>query len=369
MRTRIKRLAALGLLLALLIGVGGSALGTGGTVCFTAINDTLPELSAETMPTFADGKLYAPASLFYSGGLGIFSSYNSEKRMLSMYSGDKFITFYLDKNYCSYDDIIDYGECAISRGGKYCVPVKLICTYFGLSWSYTEGLEYGSLLRICDSSAVLSDARFIEAAESLNLFAQRYDSYTKGGEVQGVTDVPTPVDPVEPTVDPEDVGVRLTVDGITAGTPALLDTMAAYGIKAAFFVTDSDVREHDAILRRIAGEGHAVGVLAHGALPEETADLVFEAARVRPLLLRGAQELADVSGWIVWDGAVDAELDLVRERLLQAEAGDMLCFALDAEQEDAQLIVEFIGENDYSVAAVTETVAAPDYGKDEQNDS
>ena len=42
-------------------------------------------------------------------------------------------------------------------------------------------------------------------------------------------------------------------------TPAILDTLARHGVKAAFFVTGSYVKESPDLVRRIAAEGHILG--------------------------------------------------------------------------------------------------------------
>lgn len=50
------------------------------------------------------------------------------------------------------------------------------------------------------------------------------------------------------------------------GTPKVLDILAGYGVKANFFVIGKHARTHRAVLNRIKGEGHLIGL--HGYLHE-----------------------------------------------------------------------------------------------------
>lgn len=42
-------------------------------------------------------------------------------------------------------------------------------------------------------------------------------------------------------------------------TPALLDVLAAAGVKATFFMIGQEVEKHPQVVRRVAAEGHAIG--------------------------------------------------------------------------------------------------------------
>lgn len=54
---------------------------------------------------------------------------------------------------------------ALSNGVAY-VPVSFVCAQFGLNWSYISGSGCGSICRIRNAGAVLSDAQFLAAAYS-----------------------------------------------------------------------------------------------------------------------------------------------------------------------------------------------------------
>src|SRR5687767_603649 len=55
--------------------------------------------------------------------------------------------------------------------------------------------------------------------------------------------------------------VALTIDDApdSAGTPAILDTLRAYGSRATFFVITGQIPAADSVMARIRREGHEVG--------------------------------------------------------------------------------------------------------------
>jgi peptidoglycan/xylan/chitin deacetylase (PgdA/CDA1 family) len=70
-------------------------------------------------------------------------------------------------------------------------------------------------------------------------------------------------------------------------TPALLDRLAAQGIRATFFVLGRNAAEHPDLVRRMAAEGHDVGhhSFTHGEPTATSAlDLISESRRTARLL-------------------------------------------------------------------------------------
>lgn len=67
---------------------------------------------------------------------------------------------------------------------------------------------------------------------------------------------------VASTQDGEKIVYLTFDDGPTRNTPAILDTLQKYNIKATFFVLDDRMREFPDYLKRIQSEGHAIGL--HG---------------------------------------------------------------------------------------------------------
>ena len=67
------------------------------SVCFTSVNDTIRDLNDETMPFWSDGLLYIPHTAIDDGNvpkeLGIYCSYNREKKIVTLYRMRKVLVF------------------------------------------------------------------------------------------------------------------------------------------------------------------------------------------------------------------------------------------------------------------------------------
>jgi len=89
-------------------------------------------------------------------------------------------------------------------------------------------------------------------------------------------------------------GVALTFDDgpDPAGTPAVLETLAALGWHATFFMLGSQVRRHPGIARLVVDAGHEVAV--HGTIHRN--HLVRTPLGIRRDLRLAAREIAEVTG-------------------------------------------------------------------------
>ena len=194
-KTALSLLCAVALTLTLLV-VPSSA---SGSLFFLSLNDTLPAQSTQTTPIQYNGWVYVPVNVFSSRTTGInFGVYygvteNGSSILLYNLSG-RSITFDLTNGTA----VTSEGETinpsrAIAQNGVYYVPAYPICRYFGLTYSYYS-TDYGPLLRIKDGNAVLSDALFLNSAESI--MRSRANSYAQdntpnggdnGGGSEGVT--------------------------------------------------------------------------------------------------------------------------------------------------------------------------------------
>ena len=188
-KTALSLLCAVALTLTLLV-VPSSA---SGSLFFLSLNDTLPAQSTQTTPIQYNGWVYVPVNVFSSRITGInFGVYygvteNGSSILLYNLSG-RSITFDLTNGTA----VTSEGETinpsrAIAQDGVYYVPAYPICRYFGLTYSYYS-TDYGPLLRIKDGNAVLSDALFLNSAESImrsraNSYAQ--DNTPNGGDNGG----------------------------------------------------------------------------------------------------------------------------------------------------------------------------------------
>jgi len=160
-------------------------------------------------------------------------------------------------------------------------------------------------------------------------------------------------------------------DGPSAGTPAVLDVLRDTNVIATFFVVARNAERHPDTLRRIAREGHAIGV--HGrthrtltfASEQEAADELRSAAatlralgvpvaplyrapkgRMPPAVLRASQRLG-LQPWAwtrgVWDTSRPPAATLVRRSTRFARDGMVLLLHdgyEDASAPDIRSMVE-----------------------------
>lgn len=71
-------------------------------------------------------------------------------------------------------------------------------------------------------------------------------------------------------------------EGLTHGTPAILDVLARRGTSATFFFTGESATKHPEVVRRVSAAGHEVG--CHSLYHETVGDALFDIPGVYPLL-------------------------------------------------------------------------------------
>ena len=309
---------------------------------FISINDQLP---AELINCVAiqGGVIYVPYNLFSNYHMGISYSYFTSASTAYLYTVDKQLFFELNGG-DTYDGLDNhYAGSALWHGGTVYVPLNLIQKFFGgFEFSYYSANEYGNILRINTGAASLSDEEFQRAARDAMrtyylaslmpdpLITPAPDASSSPSASAPVpspavtlqprpeaTPAPTPEPPARPgeTPPPLHAGERLVLG--FAGLPAdrLLNLLAQTGIHSCFFLTAEDIRANPDLVRRIAGEGHALGVLCADTEAEAETDapdalrgaaaLLFEAAHVRTLLAAAApgraadcREAAEAEGMV-----------------------------------------------------------------------
>lgn len=275
-------------------------------VCFIAANEELYKLSSRAY--FQRSGVYVPYDVFKK--FGVYPAYSPYFSTVTLYSASKQLVFDL-ANGDSYDGSGQYYTVSATIiGGQIYVPVDFVCSQFGLTWSYIEGSGYGDICRIKDAGAILDDAAFLSAAS--DIMQKRYNAY-----MESITSTAPPEatpTPTTTTEEPEGPVVCLTFQGLPSD--ALLDTLKEKSAVCGFFLTADEVRAAPDTVRRIVGEGHAVGVLC-GENPAddyaEAAQLIFDAARVHTLLIAAAlpeldgvcRSAAEENGLVFWDYDID----------------------------------------------------------------
>ena len=268
MKLRITAAVCAVLMVFFLLPLALSAAAAADKVYFMAVNETVLDLSDDTMPRVVSGVLYVPYTLFdpntAGAGLGVFSSYNRTTGKVVIYSRSTSLTFDLNTDTSTAQGVV-YREKAIIRNSMVFVPVDAVCQYFGLEWSLLT-VEYGYVVRVKSSAAVLDDRGFTEAA----YFAvrSRYSSY-----IQSKTPVESPSAPPEETVPSQPAegsdggemeGARVYLafrmeDG--GGLDELLGRMERYGVYGVFFCRPEQMKNRDDDIRTLTAAGHRIGLL------------------------------------------------------------------------------------------------------------
>lgn len=260
MRRRI-----LALLCAVLLTIQMASLSAqaAGTVYFTAINETVLELSDATMPFWSGGYLYVAGSLFESKELETGYFYNAAKNMAVVYSKrTASYALFFDLNRDSVDSADGYGYYppAIARNGTIFLPVGMVSSYFNLTYTNSK-VPNGYLIRVRSGSAVLSDREFIDAAgPRMN---SRYEDYQAArADAQPAQPEPPEISGGEPPA-AEGQTLRLCFRMGEPGAVAdLLNALDSAGAVGTFYLTAEEIRASGDLVRRMAATGHSLGLAA-----------------------------------------------------------------------------------------------------------
>lgn len=294
-----------------------------GSIYLTAVNENLLELTSDTMPTWSGGVLYVPYTVFdasYTGiSLGISSSYSRDSGTVTLYNLQQMLVFDLNRGTC-YNPLTEdvLSSRAILRNGRPYVPVDTVCSFFGLTYSIID-IDEGYIVRVKSSAVVLSDARYVDAAQ--NSIRSRLRDYYQANQGQLTPGVlppsyqPDDPDPEVPaTEDPENTDVTPIYLGFqckdTQGLKEILDALEAENQRAVFFFSAQELEREDDLLYRILGSGHSVGLTAQGRTASATGQMLDQANQILAqvgytrtsiaLVPEGQREELEESGWVCW---------------------------------------------------------------------
>lgn len=255
-----------------------------GKLTFISINDTLPPELINCV-SYTSGGTYVPYYIFSNYGFGISASTNSDNA-LTLSSGDRTLYFDLDDGSCHDGDDYHYSVSAFSRNGTMYVPLGFVCRFFGtINYSTIAGNDYGSILRLTTTGAVLTDAEFLRAAE--NAMRTFYNNYQSGNGTS----------PIAPEDDsPLHQNDRILMRFVGIPSDATLNLLSQNHVKATVFLTAEDIMGAPDTVRRISCEGHTLGVYCESDLAteyEECAALLFEVCRANTILVSSGNSYAD----------------------------------------------------------------------------
>lgn len=311
-----KKRPVLPLVLAVILAVGmfQPMPAAAANLYFTGINDSVAPLTSSSMPYWSGGTLYVPYTVFDANqngvgvSLGLYTSYNHRSHIVTIFNLKQMLVFDLERGTCR-DDMTGaaYDARAVMRYGKPYVPLYVVCSVFGLEYSYNQ-LSYisqGYLVRIKSADAVLDDGLFIDRAQEL--INNRLRDYTQSLSPAETT--PTvPVSPSgPPEVDGSNVATYLAFRCESAdGLSAILNTLDGTGQYALFFLAPQVIEEEGGLVRRILGTGHSVGILAWEGEKEALGRgrlALEELAHTRTTLAYvpdGARAGLEGQGWVCW---------------------------------------------------------------------
>ncbi len=342
----------------LFLGLAWPIPASAANLYFTAINNSVAPLSSNTMPFWSGGAIYVPYSIFDANlnginvSLGLYTSYNRSNNTITLFNLRQMLVFDLSKGTC-WDEMTGttYSARAVMRGGTAFLPLNMVSSFFGLSYSYNQlpYISQGYLVRIKSADAVSDDASFIDAAQTV--INNRLRDYTQSlspadttnpsvkpgtnpgpGTSPGTTPGTTPgtgtgtnpgttpgtnpgtTSPTTPPAAPEEPDETETVAYLALrcesaeGLAAAMNALDAAGRSAVFFLTPRLLEEEGDLVRRALGTGHSVGILADSGEPVEEllargAAALEMSARTRTTLAcvpAGQRAALKEAGWVCW---------------------------------------------------------------------
>lgn len=346
------------------------------TVYFTSVNDTILNLSDDTMPFWQGGTLYVPHTAIDDGKmpkeLGIYCSYNREKQLVTLIQSRKVLIADVAAGTIYDRDETYYAGKAVVHGDIAFLPIDSVAKYFDLQYSYTK-VTNGYLVRIKDSSAVLPDSKFIDAAAAP--MAQRYSQYEKTHTSGGGTDGPD--------------GSGSDSAALRTAYPAFLVSdvsasealLTVLGSGAATFIFDaSALALTDDLLRHIVASGSTLALRIDASVSaEKTIDAIVRAndalwaacnSKTRLVLLDNAAETVteavEAAGYCPVSFALDYSEALpsaarAANGILSRADGKNVCTVLLGRDIDVQsamsAIVSTLRTNNCAVARLNEVAA------------
>ena len=357
-----RRRVSVCLLAVLILALAAPSVLAEDTIFFTAVNNTLLELTAETMPTVHNSLIYVPCSVFNTRALNTWAYFSRGSQTVLISDGEKELYFDMSAG-TSYDrEENTYLYSAILRNDTAYVPAYFVAEFFGMGYSYIRRDSW-HIVRITTGSE-LSDEDFFTAAAPL--LETRLNQYLGNQDAPVTQPTPTPAPTPEPTptplVDRSGVSVRLCFLGLGEDSAGILDALE--GESACFFATAEQVYAHADLVRRILGSGCSLGLLIREDPAEEWPGFcraLRDTAMTVSFLGGGLGENKVTDAW----SGCGLELYLAPEALDSAPACEQRLAAaeercdllLDLSLGEAKELLDLLWKDQYTLEAVTEVTA------------
>lgn len=286
------------------------------------LDDKLIEF--KNSPQIAEGTVYVSIAE-YSKAIDVKTKFKKSGKII-IKKGDKNLVVNTNDNTVITEDNKNFFMNSIDKGKKTLVPIDVISAHFG--YVPLETTEY-SIKMYSEAKAKEVKAAYL-AAHPIEV-------------INEVKDEPTV--PKQALAEDQGKVAYLTFDdGPNEITPKILDVLKEKNVKATFFMLGSSIKNHMDTTKRIAEEGHGLGVhsMTHTfksvyASPEsfldemnKANDLLEEATGDRTLVLRAPygskpymkEDIRDLTaqwGYRTWDWNVDSsdslKLDTVADEV------------------------------------------------------
>jgi len=359
---------------------------------FMAVNEKIypSELNDDTIPIIQNSLIYVPYRLFDSTSTGVdlgsYCIYNQSQNILVIYTRDLLLNFNLNTGSVTDRQGAAYSFHAITRNSGIYVPVTSVAAFFGFQCA-TSYTEYGSVVRVTNSQAVLSDDQFASSASGifqiyLNDYVRRKqaasDSQNSGTSTGTDTSPSSPVTP-PPSEDTDSDTAKETIPVYLAflleddtGLDDLLTMLSRRGLSAVFFVRPEDLSLYDDQIRAIIGTGNQIGFLVTGTADTD-ADTLLSTLESGNTLLRGISMLQthflladgisnaagtalEDAGWLCWKNSITVNSTLRLSSISASASQIRLTFSISS---DAAIVtaraLNHLSSDTYTVRPVRET--------------
>lgn len=242
-------------------------------------------------PIISDGIEYVPLELFNGlSGVKISFSDDNTNFYIQNKNKNKYISFSIDGGYAvTESNKVHEVKVPLYHGTHY-VPLRVVCSSTGIGCdSYNDGENKIYVIKVYVNAGLSAKELIKIHAPGLYESTPELPTPPEGGENIGTDTPPQGGNDNRP----EDFGRRALhlafVGEGAVNAPRIADTLAAYRIQAAFFVTEKDILEYPANIRRIYTAGHTIGIAF-----SESASQLCAGGGIEEYILRAENALYEV---------------------------------------------------------------------------
>lgn len=331
-------LCALSILLGVLLPARASQ--GNSTVYLFAANDKICDLPGGLLPVSIGGTIYVPYTAFDKSitgvNLGVYYGIDqSQGTVLTLVALPGSLSFYVNDGICldGLGNEMDFK--AVNRNGAIYVPAAAVCRQFKLTYSVLPTPDRGTLIRLSNSSATLTNDTLISIMTLA--MSSRYNKIVGASTSQPSTTPRPSQGPSSPTASPgldqphEGDRLYLALDASQAD-PSILDVFSASQPRVLFLFTPDSLAAQASLVRKAVAAGHSVGLRvtadnAQQALEqlEQGNDLLTHIARTRTHIVWADTALTSAleqQGWRCWRANVSGNTATAILRDMDSRKGE-----------------------------------------------